>query len=119
MHDPQPEGHMASHIGRRKFLATLGAAAWPVAAGARQVAMAVVGLLRDSTAAGSEFMVNGLRTGLAEAGFVEGPCLHLCDIASRGWTSAFGGRAVVQRTAKLNRQICIGRINRPSQEIQA
>jgi len=34
MNDPQPEGHMASHIGRRKFLATLGGAtaAWPVAA---------------------------------------------------------------------------------------
>src|SRR6516162_10861867 len=24
MNDPHPEGHMASHIGRRKFLATLG-----------------------------------------------------------------------------------------------
>ena len=26
MNDPQPEGHMASYIGRRKFLATLGGA---------------------------------------------------------------------------------------------
>ena len=36
MNDPQPEGHIASHIERRKFLATLGGAvAWPFAAQAQ------------------------------------------------------------------------------------
>jgi putative ABC transport system substrate-binding protein len=64
---------MAIHIGRREFVTLLCAqAAWPLAAHAQQATMPVVGFLRDATPAGSGFMIDGLRRGLAEAGFVEG-----------------------------------------------
>src|SRR6516162_8759225 len=73
------EGRMTVTIGRRELLAALGgaAAAWPLAARAQQAATPVIGFLRDATAAGSEFIVNGLRKGLAEAGFVEGQNLTI------------------------------------------
>src|SRR5215468_9367962 len=73
MNDPQPEGHMASHIGRRKFLATLGcAAAWPLAARAQQPAMPIIGFLRDTSLADAKHLVASFRQGLKEGGFIEG-----------------------------------------------
>jgi putative ABC transport system substrate-binding protein len=61
---------MASHIGRRKFLATLGsAAAWPLAARAQQPAMPVIGFLGMLD---DPHRVTAFRHGLEGAGFVEG-----------------------------------------------
>ena len=63
---------MASHIGRRKFLATLGsAAAWPLAARAQQAAMPVVGFLHPSSPA-EGYRVLAFRQGLKDAGFIDG-----------------------------------------------
>src|SRR5262245_53076700 len=75
MNDPQPEGHMASHIERRKFLATLGgaAAAWPLAARSQQPgAMRRIGFLGLGPASLSASRVEALRSGLRDLGYVEG-----------------------------------------------
>ncbi len=58
---------------RREFISLLGAAAaWPVAAGAQQPPMPVVGYLGLTTAEADAYLIAAFRDGLAEAGFVEG-----------------------------------------------
>jgi putative ABC transport system substrate-binding protein len=58
---------------RRDFmLALAGAAAWPLAARAQQPAMPVIGFFSPTSADASAYMVDGLRRGLAETGYVEG-----------------------------------------------
>src|SRR5262249_21745966 len=76
MNDPQPEGHMASYIGRRKFLATLGgaAAAWPLAVRAQQSSDSgpLIGILSPLSAGTATRNIEGFRAGLRELGYFEG-----------------------------------------------
>ena len=60
-------------MNRRDLITLLGsAAAWPVAAGAQQAGMPVVGFLRSTSAADSKQFVTAFRQGLKETGFIEG-----------------------------------------------
>jgi putative tryptophan/tyrosine transport system substrate-binding protein len=71
MNDPQPEGHVASYIARRKFLATLGgaAAAWPLAARAQQpTGSRKVGLLHPGESTVVSARVVAIREGLSGPG---------------------------------------------------
>jgi putative ABC transport system substrate-binding protein len=65
---------MASHIERRKFLATLGGAAvvWPLAARAQQPAMPFIGYLGQGSLEQNRPHITAFHKGLNETGYVEG-----------------------------------------------
>ena len=65
---------MTTHIGRRELLAALSgaAAAWPLAAGAQQAAIPMIGFLSSRSPGESAGLVAAFRQGLGASGFVEG-----------------------------------------------
>jgi putative tryptophan/tyrosine transport system substrate-binding protein len=88
---------------RREFIAGLGgaAASWSVAARAQQQAMPVIGFLRNASSADATHLVNALRRGLKEAGFVEGENVAI----EYGWAENDGHRLSTAASEFVSRPV--------------
>ena len=96
---------MASYIARRKFLATLGGAAtaWPLAAGAQQPAMPVVGYLSAHLPGASAPLTEAFRQGLKDSGYVEGENVTIIYRWAEGQSDRFPALA----TELLHKRVAV------------
>src|SRR5258707_8269295 len=104
MNDPHPEGHMASHIERRKFLVTLGgaAAAWALVARAQQT-MPVIGILAIAAPEANAIRLRAVREGLRTVGYVEGQNVKV----EYRWADAHTGRLPALAAELVSRQVAV------------
>jgi putative tryptophan/tyrosine transport system substrate-binding protein len=80
---------MASYLGRRKFLATLGGAAvWPLAALAQQPKVPTIGALVIGNISPEQFW-REFRQGLHDLGYVEGQNIRFEFDRRRGTSTGF------------------------------
>jgi putative ABC transport system substrate-binding protein len=88
---------------RRDFIASIGAAAWPLAARAQQPALPVVGFLDFGPARPNAGYVVEFRQGLAAAGFVEGRTVAI----EYRWANYQGQRLAPLAAELVQRQVAV------------